>query len=67
MCVAGASSPDQLQQSVEEQLSAVSAAGSHALEHDHCWLYRTQSHTAVGPPPLGVSVIDHRYEKEGDI
>ena len=37
------------------------AAGSHALEHDHNWLYRPQAdpEVNVGPPPLGVSVIDH--------
>jgi len=52
--------PDKLELSVEEQLAANSAAGSHALEHDHCWLYRPQpdADVNVGPPPLGVSVID---------
>ena len=61
--------PDKLETAVEEQLAAGMtantaaniAAGSHALEHDHNWLYRPQSdpEVNVGPPPLGVSVIDH--------
>ena len=58
-----ASVPDQLEAGVEDQVSS-SVAGSHALEHDHTWLYRGQSDTGAtgglvsGAPPLGVAVID---------
>ena len=43
----GSSVPDQLQSRVEEQLGPNSAAGSHALEHDHSWLYRPHGDTEV--------------------
>lgn len=42
------------------QLQTNSAAGSGALEHDHCCLYRPLAKSEVypGPLPLGVAVID---------
>lgn len=42
------------------QLQPNSAAGSGALEHDHCCLYRPLLRTELypGPLPLGVGVID---------
>lgn len=42
------------------QLQTNSAAGSGALEHDHCCLYRplVKSEIYPGPLPLGVAVID---------
>ena len=50
---------DQLDKFVEEQLQPNSAAGSGALEHDHCWLYRPEPDTAFHLPlPLGVALID---------
>ncbi|CAH1153655.1 unnamed protein product [Phaedon cochleariae] len=43
-----------------EHLQPNSAAGSGALEHDQCCLYRqvNQGETIPGPLPLGVTVID---------
>ena len=53
-----ASVPDQLEAGVEDQVGSA-VAGSHALEHDHTWLYRAQPDPGVtGAPPLGVAVID---------
>ncbi|XP_059611858.1 HEAT repeat-containing protein 5B isoform X2 [Phlebotomus argentipes] len=45
---------------IEDQLEANSAAGSGALEHDPCSLYRPLPKTEFcpGPLPLGVTVID---------
>ncbi|XP_075228223.1 HEAT repeat-containing protein 5B isoform X2 [Lycorma delicatula] len=45
---------------IEDQLQGTSAAGSGALEHDPCCLYRPvpQGEIIPGPLPLGVSVID---------
>uniref|UniRef100_A0A6B2ELW8 HEAT repeat-containing protein 5A n=1 Tax=Phlebotomus kandelakii TaxID=1109342 RepID=A0A6B2ELW8_9DIPT len=45
---------------IEDQLQANSAAGSGALEHDPCSLYRPLPKTEFcpGPLPLGVAVID---------
>ncbi|KAG5899474.1 hypothetical protein JTB14_015325 [Gonioctena quinquepunctata] len=45
---------------IEDQLQPNSAAGSGALEHDPCCLYRqvNQHETIPGPLPLGVTVID---------
>uniref|UniRef100_A0A1B0GJ56 HEAT repeat-containing protein 5B n=2 Tax=Lutzomyia longipalpis TaxID=7200 RepID=A0A1B0GJ56_LUTLO len=45
---------------IEDQLQANSAAGSGALEHDPCSLYRPLPKTEFcpGPLPLGVTVID---------
>jgi len=67
--ILGGSIPDQLETFIEEQLQPNSAAGSNALEHDHCWLYRPQPEpdTAVGPLPLGVSVIDQSLVVFGKI
>jgi len=67
--ILGGSIPDQLDTFIEEQLQPNSAAGSNALEHDHCWLYRTQPdlETAIGPLPLGVSVIDQSLVVFGKI
>ena len=36
----GGDIPDKLETFLEEQLQPLSAAGSIALEHDPCWLYR---------------------------
>ncbi|XP_053690583.1 HEAT repeat-containing protein 5B isoform X2 [Sabethes cyaneus] len=46
--------------SIEDQLQPNSAAGSGALEHDPCCLYRvvTSGEQCPGPLPLGVAVID---------
>ncbi|CAH0385852.1 unnamed protein product [Bemisia tabaci] len=46
--------------SIECQLQSMSAAGSGALEHDHCCLYRSlvNGENIPGPLPLGVAVID---------
>ena len=49
---------DQLDKFVEEQLQQNSAAGSGALEHDHCWLYRPEPDSTRLPLPLGVALID---------
>jgi len=67
--ILGGSIPDQLETFIEEQLQPNSAAGSNALEHDHCWLYRSQPDldTSVGPLPLGVSVIDQSLVVFGKI
>ncbi|XP_076262348.1 HEAT repeat-containing protein 5B isoform X3 [Rhynchophorus ferrugineus] len=44
---------------IEDQLQAHSAAGSGALEHDPCCLFRAgNGETPPGPLPLGVAVID---------
>ncbi|KAH0819066.1 hypothetical protein GEV33_003724 [Tenebrio molitor] len=45
---------------IEDQLQPNSAAGSGALEHDPCCLYRQISMSEIipGPLPLGVAVID---------
>ncbi|XP_014481449.1 PREDICTED: HEAT repeat-containing protein 5B isoform X3 [Dinoponera quadriceps] len=45
---------------IEDQLQPNSAAGSGALEHNTCCLYRPISHIEIipGPLPLGVAVID---------
>lgn len=45
---------------IEDQLQPNSAAGSGALEHDPCCLYRTiaNGEQCPGPLPLGVAVID---------
>lgn len=46
---------------IEDQLQPNSAAGSGALEHDTCCLYRqltTMGEACPGPLPLGVAVID---------
>ncbi|XP_057651452.1 HEAT repeat-containing protein 5B [Diorhabda carinulata] len=45
---------------IEDQLQSNSAAGSGALEHDPCCLYRQVNlgETIPGPLPLGVTVID---------
>ncbi|XP_062554350.1 HEAT repeat-containing protein 5B isoform X3 [Armigeres subalbatus] len=45
---------------IEDQLQPNSAAGSGALEHDPCCLYRAVSsgEQCPGPLPLGVAVID---------
>uniref|UniRef100_A0A1B6GMZ3 HEAT repeat-containing protein 5A n=1 Tax=Cuerna arida TaxID=1464854 RepID=A0A1B6GMZ3_9HEMI len=45
---------------IEEQLQPNSAAGSGALEHDACCLFRLvpQGEKIPGPLPLGVAVID---------
>ncbi|KAK4872023.1 hypothetical protein RN001_016147 [Aquatica leii] len=45
---------------IEDQLQPNSAAGSGALEHDPCCLYRpiSRNETTPGPLPLGVAVID---------
>ncbi|XP_014249011.1 HEAT repeat-containing protein 5B isoform X1 [Cimex lectularius] len=45
---------------IEDQLQPNSAAGSGALEHDSCCLYRAVGSDEVvpGPLPLGVAVID---------
>ncbi|KAL3290046.1 hypothetical protein HHI36_023417 [Cryptolaemus montrouzieri] len=45
---------------IEDQLQPNSAAGSGALEHDPCCLYRqiSQNENIPGPLPLGVAVID---------
>ncbi|XP_049821749.1 HEAT repeat-containing protein 5B isoform X2 [Aethina tumida] len=45
---------------IEDQLQPNSAAGSGALEHDPCCLYRPipQGEIIPGPLPLGVAVID---------
>ena len=58
LLIHGGGVPDNLQQVVEAQLQAHSAAGSQALEHDLTSLYRDQPSPSLGPPPLGVSVID---------
>ena len=58
-----ASVPDQLEAGLEDQVTSA-VSGSHALEHDHTWLYRGHSDTGslggqvTGAPPLGVAVID---------
>lgn len=46
--------------SIEDQLQPNSAAGSGALEHDPCCLYRAINNVeqCPGPLPLGVAVID---------
>ena len=61
----GGSIPDSLETFLEDQLQPSSAAGSTALEHDPCWLYRRlPGHRDQGcdltaaPLPLGVAVID---------
>ena len=41
--------PDHLENFIEAQLQSHSAAGSHALEHDPCWLYRPEQ--TMGPLP----------------
>ncbi|KAK9890049.1 hypothetical protein WA026_008857 [Henosepilachna vigintioctopunctata] len=45
---------------IEDQLQPNSAAGSGALEHDPCCLYRqiSKNENIPGPLPLGVAVID---------
>ncbi|KAF6204448.1 hypothetical protein GE061_002789 [Apolygus lucorum] len=43
---------------IEDQLQPNSAAGSGALEHDTCCLYRPSTNDDSGPLPLGVAVID---------
>ncbi|KAL5274805.1 HEATR5B family protein [Megaselia abdita] len=46
---------------IEEQLQSNSAAGSGAIEHDSCCLYRNiilQNCECPGPLPLGIAVID---------
>ena len=60
LLIHGGGQPDHLQLVVEAQLQTPghSAAGCQALEHDLTWLYRAQPPHSLGPPPLGVSVID---------
>ncbi|XP_037035883.1 HEAT repeat-containing protein 5B isoform X5 [Bradysia coprophila] len=52
-----------------EHLQPNSAAGSGALEHDHCCLYRPLPKTELfpGPLPLGVAVIDMSVTLFGQI
>lgn len=54
---------------IEDQLQPNSAAGSGALEHDPCCLYRpvTPGELVPGPLPLGVAVIDMSVSLFGQI
>ncbi|KAK6641234.1 hypothetical protein RUM44_012943 [Polyplax serrata] len=54
---------------IEDQLQPNSAAGSGALEHDSCCLYRPlkPGETLPGPLPLGVAVIDMSVSLFGQI
>lgn len=54
---------------IEDQLQPNSAAGSGALEHDSCCLYRPLSsgECVPGPLPLGVAVIDQSVALFGQI
>ncbi|XP_021938507.1 HEAT repeat-containing protein 5B isoform X3 [Zootermopsis nevadensis] len=54
---------------IEDQLQPNSAAGSGALEHDSCCLYRPVSpgEFVPGPLPLGVAVIDMSVSLFGQI
>ncbi|KAK2577979.1 hypothetical protein KPH14_008413 [Odynerus spinipes] len=54
---------------IEDQLQPNSAAGSGALEHNSCCLYRPVPHDEIvpGPLPLGVAVIDLSVSLFGQI
>ncbi|KAF7405269.1 hypothetical protein HZH66_004175 [Vespula vulgaris] len=54
---------------IEDQLQPNSAAGSGALEHNSCCLYRPVPHDEIvpGPLPLGVAVIDLSISLFGQI
>ncbi|KAK5639624.1 hypothetical protein RI129_012116 [Pyrocoelia pectoralis] len=54
---------------IEDQLQPNSAAGSGALEHDPCCLYRPLLNNEItpGPLPLGVAVIDMSVALFGQI
>lgn len=54
---------------IEDQLQPNSAAGSGALEHDSCCLYRPlpSGECVPGPLPLGVAVIDQSVALFGQI
>ncbi|XP_048508039.1 HEAT repeat-containing protein 5B isoform X2 [Athalia rosae] len=54
---------------IEDQLQPNSAAGSGALEHDSCCLYRPvpSGEMVPGPLPLGVAVIDMSVSLFGQI
>ncbi|XP_044741309.1 HEAT repeat-containing protein 5B isoform X2 [Chrysoperla carnea] len=54
---------------IEDQVHSYSAAGSGALEHDSCCLYRPlpPSDLVPGPLPLGVAVIDQSIQLFGQI
>ncbi|CAB3385925.1 Hypothetical predicted protein [Cloeon dipterum] len=55
---------------IEDQLQGISSAGSGALEHDICCLYRpelSEDNFVPGPIPLGVAVIDQSLILFGQI